>query len=68
LIRRKSLETLREMGINPYPAEMFPVNVRTKEIKDNFNEGEEKLPGSCNCRPFAKSQDNGEGFFCRDPG
>lgn len=38
LIRRKSLETLREMGINPYPAEMFPVNVRTKEIKDNFNE------------------------------
>jgi lysyl-tRNA synthetase class 2 len=39
LIRRKSLETLREMGINPYPAEMFPVNVRTKEIKDNFNEG-----------------------------
>ncbi len=43
IIRRKSLETLREMGINPYPAEMYPVNINTKEIKDNFQEEESNL-------------------------
>lgn len=37
-IRRNSLEQLRELGINPYPAEMFPVNVSSKEIKENYSE------------------------------
>lgn len=36
IIRRKSLDTLREIGINPYPAEMFPVNCNAKEIKEKF--------------------------------
>ncbi len=43
LIRRKSLETLREMGIDPYPAEMYPVNINSKEIKDNFKEDDGNL-------------------------
>ncbi|MBN2485802.1 MAG: lysine--tRNA ligase [Bacteroidales bacterium] len=37
-IRRKSLEELRKMGIDPYPAAMFPVNVSSKEIKEEFDE------------------------------
>lgn len=36
IIRRKSLDTLREIGINPYPAEMFPVNCNAEEIKEKF--------------------------------
>ena len=37
-IRRKSLESLRELGINPYPAAMFPVNSDSKTIKAEFDE------------------------------
>ncbi len=36
IIRRNSLEELRKLGINPYPAEGFEVNVTTKEILDNY--------------------------------
>lgn len=39
--RRQSLEELYKLGINPYPAELYPVNTTAKEIKDNFN-AEEK--------------------------
>ena len=36
LIRRKSLETLREMGVNPYPADLFEINCNSVEIKEKF--------------------------------
>jgi len=35
-IRRNSLKELEALGINPYPAEAYKVNVTTKEIHDNF--------------------------------
>lgn len=38
-LRRKSLKELRELGVNPYPAELFPVDITTKEIKNNYEEG-----------------------------
>jgi lysyl-tRNA synthetase, class II len=41
LIRRESLKKLREMGINPYPAELYPVDTLTSDIKNNFQEGKE---------------------------
>jgi len=39
ILRRKAMQDLRELGINPYPAEAFPVNAHAKEITDNFKEG-----------------------------
>lgn len=36
VIRRKALEELQQLGINPYPAELFEVNVNTKEILEKF--------------------------------
>ncbi|MBN1143421.1 MAG: lysine--tRNA ligase [Bacteroidales bacterium] len=36
-IRRQSLDELRKLGIDPYPAAMFPVNVTTKEIASDFS-------------------------------
>jgi lysyl-tRNA synthetase class 2 len=39
-IRRKSLELMRGLGIDPFPAEMFPVNVSSKEIKEKYNDAE----------------------------
>lgn len=37
IIRRNSLQELRNLGINPYPAEMFNVNATTTEIAENFS-------------------------------
>ncbi len=34
--RRNSLKELRNLGIEPYPAELFPVNITAKEIHKNF--------------------------------
>ena len=36
IVRRESLQKLLEMGINPYPAELFEVNVTAKGIKKNY--------------------------------
>ena len=43
LIRREKLITLREMGINPYPADLFPVNHTSQEVKDQFEEGKKVI-------------------------
>ena len=37
IIRRQSKEELEKLGINPYPAELFEVNVATKDIHENYN-------------------------------
>ena len=39
IIRREKLKSLRELGINPYPADLFPVKNTSKEIKENFEDG-----------------------------
>lgn len=38
LNRRQSLEELRKMGINPYPAAEYPVNAYSEEIRNNFDD------------------------------
>lgn len=38
LIRREKLTKLRELGINPYPADLFPVNHLSEEIKNNYED------------------------------
>ena len=37
--RRESLNKLREMGINPYPADLYPVNDFAANLKQNYVEG-----------------------------
>jgi lysyl-tRNA synthetase, class II len=39
IIRREKLNALRELGINPYPADLFPVDHTSKQVKENFEEG-----------------------------
>ena len=39
VVRREKLSKLKELGINPYPADLFPLDTNSKEIKANFNEG-----------------------------
>ena len=37
--RRESLSKIIEMGINPFPAELYPVTDYTEDIKQHFEEG-----------------------------
>jgi lysyl-tRNA synthetase, class II len=39
LVRREKLSKLRALGINPYPANLYPVNHLSKQIKKHFTEG-----------------------------
>ncbi|MGB1308919.1 MAG: amino acid--tRNA ligase-related protein, partial [Oceanihabitans sp.] len=39
LVRRDKLSKLRELGINPYPADLFPLTHLTNQIKKDFKEG-----------------------------
>ena len=39
IIRREKLQALRNLGINPYPADLYPVQHTSKTIKENFEEG-----------------------------
>jgi len=40
--RRQSLQELRNMGIDPYPAAEFPTNAFSTEIRENFKDDEER--------------------------
>lgn len=74
--RRETLDKLRAMGINPYPAALYPVTHKSTEIKSKYKDGEEvciagrlmrrKIQGKAS---FGELQD-GEGriqvYFNRD--
>ncbi|HJN54463.1 MAG TPA: lysine--tRNA ligase [Flavobacteriaceae bacterium] len=36
IVRREKLNKLIKMGINPYPADLFPITTNSQEIKENF--------------------------------
>ncbi|WP_373018501.1 lysine--tRNA ligase [Muriicola sp.] len=39
VVRREKLAKLKEMGINPYPAALYPVDTKSTQIKKNYEEG-----------------------------
>ena len=39
IIRREKLDALRNLGINPYPANLYPVDTTSKQVKNDFSEG-----------------------------
>ena len=41
IVRRQSLQTLRDMGIDPYPAAEFPTNAFSTDIKAEFKDEDE---------------------------
>ena len=42
-VRREKLTQLKKLDINPYPANLFPVDTMTTEIKKQFEEGKEVI-------------------------
>ncbi len=43
LVRREKLVRLRALGINPYPADLFPLNSNSKQIKKQYKEGKKVI-------------------------
>ena len=46
-IRRQSLDDIRKLGIDPYPAAMYPVNVSAAQILAGFRDEENNYPEVC---------------------
>ncbi len=47
VIRRQSLDEIRKLGIDPYPAAMFPVNCNTRQIIAGYKGDEENFQDVC---------------------
>jgi len=76
LVRREKLNKLRELGINPYPANLFPVNHTSKQVKDSFSEGKQvivagrlmsrRIQGSASFAELQDSKGRIQVYFNRD--
>ena len=47
LLRRESLGKLRDLGIEPYPAALYPVNITSQQIKDQYDPEQQNLQDVC---------------------
>ena len=43
IIRREKLTKLKELGINPYPAPLYPVNTTSNDLLNHYEEGKEVI-------------------------
>lgn len=41
ILRREKLEKIRELGIDPYPAPLYPVDTKSTDVKENYEEGKQ---------------------------
>ena len=46
-IRRDSLKELKQLGINPFPAEEYPVSHYSQDLLDNFEGNEDQYQEVC---------------------
>ncbi len=75
-VRREKLQALRRLGINPYPAALYPVDSNTKTIKENFDEGKNvtiagrlmsrRIQGKASFAELQDSQGRIQVYFNRD--
>lgn len=47
ILRRESLQAIRNMGIDPYPAAQYPVNITTKQIKEAYDSEKNNFQNIC---------------------
>ncbi|MGG5487919.1 lysine--tRNA ligase [Gaetbulibacter sp. PBL-D1] len=76
LVRREKLNKLRDLGINPYPADLYPVNHTSKQIKSDFEEGKKviiagrlmsrRIQGSASFAELQDSEGRIQVYFNRD--
>ena len=76
IIRREKLTQLRALGINPYPADLYPVDHTSKIIKEQFTEGKKviiagrlmrkKIQGKASFAEIQDSEGRIQVYFNRD--
>ena len=65
LLRREKLAELIMMGIEPYPAPLFPVNAFSTDIKTNYTEEKkEEFAEVCLAGRIMSVRDMGKANFC----
>jgi lysyl-tRNA synthetase class 2 len=47
IVRRENLEKIRELGIDPFPPEAYPVNALAKEVKSGFDADQNNYQDVC---------------------
>ena len=66
LIRREKLRKLQEVGINPFPAPLYPVSHFSTEIKETFTEEtKEQFATVCVAGRIMSINDKGKVFFIK---
>ncbi len=64
VIRREKLAELKKLGIDPYPAPLYPVNIYSTEIKSSFNdEDKDALNDVCIAGRIMSVRDMGKASF-----
>jgi len=65
IIRREKLKELTELGINPFPAELYPVNTTAAYIKNNFKgeENQQEFTDVCVAGRILGIRDMGKASF-----
>ena len=76
LVRREKLQSIRNLGINPYPADLYPVDHTSKVIKENYVEGKKvviagrlmrkKIQGKASFAELQDSEGRIQIYFNRD--
>ncbi|NKI31845.1 lysine--tRNA ligase [Croceivirga thetidis] len=76
IVRRDKLTKLREMGIDPYPAALYPVDNTSKSIKESYEEGKKvviagrlmsrRIQGKASFAELQDSQGRIQVYFNRD--
>ncbi len=76
IVRREKLKQLRKLGIDPYPAAMFPVTDHTIDVHENYQEGREvvlagrlmsrRIQGKASFAELQDSQGRVQLYFNRD--
>ncbi len=76
IVRRDKLEKIKALGIDPFPAALYPVDHLTSEIKENFEEGKKvivagrlmsrRIQGSVSFAEIQDSEGRIQVYFNRD--
>ena len=76
IIRREKLDKLKAMGINPYPADLYPVTLRSSSMEDAYEESKsvvisgrlmrKKIQGKASFAELQDSEGRIQVYFNRD--
>ncbi|RSK42117.1 lysine--tRNA ligase [Mangrovimonas spongiae] len=76
VVRREKLNKLRALGINPYPADLYPVQDTSKSIKQHFEDGKKvviagrlmsrRIQGKASFAELQDSEGRVQVYFNRD--